>query len=224
MTPTFVVDRRKKMAKLVRTLGTNVPPELVFSAAPKSKEQQTAVPSPVVVPTLLASLSPAHEPIRRRLSDASIASHSLASPTREATISSHAYYASSADSDEGWIDLAPSSYPPSPRSPHYTKASPTWNATRFPGGSRAPSPTTPPPRPSTSSRSTDDVRYLSQHFEFSVPARANSPHPHSRSASPSRDYDESASTYRKEQGWSGEWSGAQRMDDVVKSLRGLRMK
>jgi hypothetical protein len=80
------------------------------------------------------------------------------------------------------------------------------------------------PRPSTSSRSTDDVHYLSQHFEFSVPARANSPHPHSRSASLSRDYDESASTYKKEQGWSGEWSGAQRMDDVVKSLRGLRMK
>ncbi|KAJ6541716.1 hypothetical protein B0H19DRAFT_1268681 [Mycena capillaripes] len=32
MTPTFVVDRRKTMAKLVRTLGTNVPPDLVFSA------------------------------------------------------------------------------------------------------------------------------------------------------------------------------------------------
>jgi hypothetical protein len=31
-------------------------------------------------------------------------------------------------------------------------------------------------------------------------------------------------TYRKEMGWSGEWSGARGMDDVVRSLRGLRIK
>ncbi|KAJ6515844.1 hypothetical protein C8R45DRAFT_957790 [Mycena sanguinolenta] len=213
ITPTFVVDRRKKMAKLARTLGTNVPPELVFSAAPKSN-----LPSPAVVPAMLSALSPAHEPRRRMSSSsASTTSSALASPTREAT---YAYY--NATSDDEWVDLGPSSYPPSPRSPHYAKAAPTWTAdfaddTRVSGRSSSP-----PPRPSTSSRSTDDTRYLSRHYEFSAPARSNSPHPSSRSASP--DENDDHATYRKEQGWSGEWSGARGMDDVVKSLRGLRIK
>jgi hypothetical protein len=225
ITPTFVVDRRKKMAKLVRTLGTNVPPELVFSSAPKSK-----LPSPDVVPALLSALSPAHEPSQRRMSGASVASSTLASPTREATYSTRSYYASTSGiDDDGWIDLGPSSYPPSPRSPHYAKATPMWNAdfaddTRVPARSSSP-----PPRPSTSTRSTDDTRYLSRHYEFAGPVRGDSPHPSShgsRSPSPDEDYDQptGASTYRKEQGWSGEWRGAQGMDDVVKSLRGLRIK
>jgi hypothetical protein len=225
MTPTFVVDRRKKMAKLTRTLGTNVPPELVFSAAPKSKAE-AAIPSPVVVPALLSSLSPAHEP-RRRMSNVSIASSTLASPTREAAHSSHAYYTANSGSDDGWVDFGPSSYPPSPRSPHYMKTSPTWNAS-FSDDTYVPArSSSPPPRPSTTTRSTDDMRYLSRHFEYSVPSRSNSPRPSSRasSRSPSPDnHDESAGTYRKEQGWSGEWSGAQGMEDVVKSLRGLRIK
>ncbi|KAJ6477590.1 hypothetical protein C8R45DRAFT_1101903 [Mycena sanguinolenta] len=38
------------------------------------------------------------------------------------------------------------------------------------------------------------------------------------------DENDDHATYRKEQGWSGEWSGARGMDDVVKSLRGLRIK
>ncbi|KAJ6541720.1 hypothetical protein B0H19DRAFT_1268684 [Mycena capillaripes] len=221
MTPTFVVDRRKKMAKLVRTLGANVPPELVFSAVPKSKAE-AAIPSPVVVPALLSALAPTHES-RRRTSTASIASPTLASPTREAALSSHAYYASTMADDEGWVDLAPSSYPPSPCSPYYAKASPTWNA-RFADDTDVRTPTSPAARPSTTTRSTDDTRYLSRHFEFSAPSRSGSPNSGSRSASPYGDYDESTSTYRKEQGWSGEWSGAQGMDDVVNRLRGLRMK
>ncbi|KAJ6469603.1 hypothetical protein C8R47DRAFT_1077989 [Mycena vitilis] len=217
LTPTFVVDRRKKMAKLVRTLGTNVPPELVFSAAPKSKSKSEpmAILSPVAAP---ASLAPARE-LRRRMSGSSLGSHELASPTREATLSSHAYYASTMGNDDdidGWIDLAPSSYPPSPRSPHYAKASPTWNDNN--------TPPSPPPRPSTTSRSTNDTRYLSRHYEYAPPSRSDTPNPGSRAASPFGDYEEPANTYRKEHGWSGEWSGAQGMDDVVKSLRGLRMK
>ncbi|KAJ7238502.1 hypothetical protein B0H12DRAFT_1137371 [Mycena haematopus] len=206
LTPTFVVDRRKKMAKLVRTLGTNVPPELVFSTAPKSN-----IPSPAVVPALLSALSPAHEPTRNRISSASSA---LASPTREAA-ASRSYYSA----DEDWVDLTPSSYPPSPRSPHHARTSPAWDAT-FADDTRV----------STSTRSTDDARYLSRHYEFSAPVRStNSPNPSSSSRASSPDDDSydlrpPPRTYRKEQGWSGEWSGARGMDDVVKSLRGLRSK
>lgn len=218
ITPTFVVDRRKKMAKLVRTLGTNVPPELVFSAAPK-----TAVPNRAV-PAVMRGLSPAHGSHRRGMSDTSFASSTLASPTREAEHASQAYYASTSGSDDGWIDLGPSSYPPSPCSPRYVKASPTWDAA-FADDMYVPARSaSPPPRPSTTSRSTDDSRFLSRHYEFSVPSRANSPHPSSRPVSPyeDEDDDEPVATYRKEQGWSGEWSGAQGMEDVVKSLRRLK--
>ncbi|KAJ6500995.1 hypothetical protein DFH09DRAFT_1336147 [Mycena vulgaris] len=72
-------DRRRKMAKLVRTLGQNVPPELVFSSAPRDSEQAPSyhslnparfytatdsyTPSSTVVPALLSALSPA--PLRR---------------------------------------------------------------------------------------------------------------------------------------------------------------
>ncbi|KAK7063666.1 hypothetical protein R3P38DRAFT_2819669 [Favolaschia claudopus] len=214
ITPTIVVDRRKKMAKLVRTLGTNVPPELVFSKAEPTR------PSPAVVPALLSALSPAHEPHRRRMSNASIASTTLASPTREAAQASHEYYLSNAGNDDDWVDLGPSSYPPSPHSPHYIKASPTWNAS-FSDDTYVPVPPSPAPRPSTTTRSTDDTRYLSQHFEYSAPSRATSPRPSARSPSP---HALPTNTYRKEQGWSGEWSGAQGMDDVMKNLRGLRLR
>ncbi|KAJ7361030.1 hypothetical protein DFH08DRAFT_842925 [Mycena albidolilacea] len=216
ITPTFVVDRRKKMAKLVRTLGTNVPPELVFSAAPK-----TAVPNRAV-PAVMRGLSPAHGSHRRGMSDTSFASSTLASPTREAAHASQAYYASTSGIDDGWVDLGPSSYPPSPCSPRYVKASPTWDAA-FADDMYVPARSASPlPRPSTTSRSTDDSRFLSRHYEFSVPSRANSPHPSSRPVSPYEDDDEPVATYRKEQGWSGEWSGAQGMEDVVKSLRRLK--
>ncbi|KAJ7738132.1 hypothetical protein B0H16DRAFT_1570922 [Mycena metata] len=212
ITPTFVVDRRKKMAKLTRTLGANVPPELVFSAAPDERTSHNS-DSGLLMPLPGHQRSASFDiPGRRPSFSSSTGSSALASPTREATLSSSTYYDAA---DDQWVDVAqPSSYPPSPRSPrsHYA---------------RTQTPTSPPARPSTTTRSTGDTRFLSRHMEFAPPSRSASPNPGSRSASPylvADDEDGPANTHRKEAGWSGEWSGAQGMDDVVNRLRGLKMK
>ncbi|KAJ7032519.1 hypothetical protein C8F04DRAFT_1107129 [Mycena alexandri] len=233
ITPTFVVDRRKKMAKLTRTLGANVPPELVFSAA---SDQRTSINSDsgLLMPLPGHQRSTSYNIPGRRGSYSSAGSSALASPTREAAFSSNTYHGghtSGSPTSDGWVDLAqPSSYPPSPRSPHYAKTSPTWSAS-FADDMRVPVPTSPPARPSTTTRSTGDTRYLSRHFQFAPSSRSASPYPgSSRSSSPYRpadeadDEDEHGNTHRKEAGWSGEWSGAQGMDDVVNRLRGLKMK
>ncbi|KAJ7141951.1 hypothetical protein C8R43DRAFT_1200490 [Mycena crocata] len=235
LTPTFTppkVDRRKKMAKLTRTLGQNVPPELVFSSARETKR-------PIHVPALLAALSPAHASLLpQELGREREHEEELASPTREAAgmlraseyeyveprqrgHSSLSYYRSNSSSDEDdWVTipapLVASSYPPrspglransysppSPRSPHYCKAStPTWNAARTFAGAQSGSqqrmfaaelqnaelqdtpgvavePTSPPAHPSTTSRSSADARFLSRHYEVVLPWVE-----HSRSASP----------------------------------------
>ncbi|KAJ7148210.1 hypothetical protein C8R46DRAFT_1231222 [Mycena filopes] len=213
ITPTFAVDRRKKMAKLTRTLGANVPPELVFSSAPPDERTPTGLLMPMPGgggarhgPPRSSSFDIPVRPRRGSYSSSS-SKAGLASPTREAT-------------DGGWVDLgAPvsSSYPPSPQSPHYAK----YENADADGA-----------RPSTTSRGTVDTRYLSRHVEYAAPA--------SRSASPFyfADADNAeegeeywggearadGTTHRKEAGWSGEWSGVQGMDDVVNRLRGLKMK
>ncbi|KAJ7111675.1 hypothetical protein C8R44DRAFT_251985 [Mycena epipterygia] len=218
------VDRRRKMAKLARTLGPNVPPELVFSAPAR-----THIPSPVHVPAMLAALAPAHS--QRRGSYGSVAS-----PTLEAvrSVSAMSRRSDGSGSSDGWIDVAPTPYsrsrshprspnarsascppsPCSPRSPHYVKASSSRNVS--PTDDRSMSShadahlissdpnSEPDARPSTTSRSTADTRFLSRRYEFAP-----------------EDDDNTRNTHRREQGWSGEWSGAgaRGMDDVVSRLR-----
>ncbi|CAK5268007.1 unnamed protein product, partial [Mycena citricolor] len=83
LTPeTVVVDRRKKMAKLTRTLGVNPPAELVFRGV--SAKEFAAIPSPHYVSSVLAALGPANSTVGSRASMMSV--ESLASPTREATL------------------------------------------------------------------------------------------------------------------------------------------
>ncbi|KAJ7459222.1 hypothetical protein FB451DRAFT_1563647 [Mycena latifolia] len=255
LTPTFPppVDRRRKMAKLVRTLGQNVPPELVFSAPPPVK-RPTYVPSPVLVPAMLSALSPTPRRSYAAATSPVSPTGSLASPTREAAAAAMSYRRADSDSDdEQWVDLAP----PSPRSPHYLKASPTWNASSSSlsssgsswNASPGPGAYAAPAGASTTSRGTADARFLSRHVRVDFPdlarayssdrsdsradsrldsrsdSRADSD-PYARSNSRLDSYasaDENG-THRREQGWSGEWSGAAGMQDVVRGLRGLRIK
>ncbi|KAJ6580355.1 hypothetical protein DFH09DRAFT_1275597 [Mycena vulgaris] len=284
------VDRRRKMAKLVRTLGQNVPPELVFSSAPRDSEAQAPsyhspsvapyytanrtpspsyIPSPTVVPALLSALSPA--PSRRSLASpvsptSPTSPTSLASPTREAAamsydpaamvrarspapdVGSRAHHRSasalgfrfrsasrSSSREDEWVAVAPvaSSYPPrspmSPRSPHYVKASPAWNAEFSSTSSEYRGPRSPPAHESTTSRSTHDARFLSRHFEFRgaspAPFPANGIWDDDEQDEGRDEHQGENATYRREAGWSGEWSGAGAggMEDVVSRLRGLKM-
>ncbi|KAJ7635388.1 hypothetical protein FB45DRAFT_865908 [Roridomyces roridus] len=254
LTPDFEpeADRRKKMAKLARTLGHPVPAELVLPAPPPRKQRRIVksevyndyIPSPVVVPAVLAMLDPVPS-VPRGGRSASVdvprspafslyslqsPSDSLASPTREAARMIRGSPRSTR-SDE-W----PSSPKKSPHSPHYIKRSQLLQQQQ-----RAVSPwefeTEEPARPSTTSRSGVDTRFLSRTFIFAPPRPAyaasstRSRSPFGRQ-SPELDGEDYAhyhasaaqveSTHRQEKDWSGEWSGATGMDDVVKSLRELR--
>ncbi|KAJ7668061.1 hypothetical protein B0H17DRAFT_1210126 [Mycena rosella] len=224
-TPTFspAVARRRKMAKLARTLGHNVPPELVFSSV-DAREKFDYTPSPSRIPGL-ATLAPA-----RPHAAPSSPVDSLASPTREASASATSYHHSTllsprtmsamsmrrgdsdADDSDGyeWVDAAPASYPPAPRSPHYVRAPPTWTTE-----ARA--------SPSKTSRAAGDARFLSRRVEFRAPSPAEGA-PSRGEHNPDEGYESDNYTHRREHGWSGEWSGAQGMGDVVSRLRGLKTK
>ncbi|KAJ7070405.1 hypothetical protein B0H15DRAFT_957713 [Mycena belliarum] len=191
-TPTFSPDlaaaRRRRMAKLVRTLGADVPPALVFAAARKDERA----------------------PVRDSPDNPWCPADGLASPTREAAAMC------ADDDDDEWIDI---DCPPSAYQPHAIPF-PT-----FPSASRAPS-------------RADDARFLARHVRVDFDLAADSPAttPSSDCASDSDSRSESryagghgvkASTHRREQGWSGEWSAGTRgvgMADVVRGLRGLRVK
>ncbi|KAJ7064455.1 hypothetical protein C8F01DRAFT_1126924 [Mycena amicta] len=254
LTPTaVVVDKRKKMAKLVRTLGTNVPHDMVFS-------KTDLLPSPHVVPSILTALAPAHGrpaslTMRRRESG-----DSLASATREAVATSYSHSrsfgstnsssstksgsrvispfaplhrtgtSSSDSSADSWVAISTSSAPASPSPAAQYIAG--WNASADDIHVYGRQPTTPPAHVSTTSRSTNDARFLSRHIEFRGPSldieRARTPIYEEESSSDSDDGRLKPSTYRKEerQGWSGEWTGvgAGGMDDVVARLRGMKTK
>ncbi|KAJ6553055.1 hypothetical protein B0H19DRAFT_1155535 [Mycena capillaripes] len=243
-----------------------------FSGPPSSKykdKSQWAIPSPTVVPNLLFALAPAHEPRRP-----------TSAPRRAPSyngLSSQTSSRKSSDHDGAWAPpRSPSSYSymPAPRSPHYMKASPTWNAafadeTHLPPSPRTRASSTPHPRsnhdrhapppvpvlipPSPVRASTTpaarsvtnlttqyssydrDVPFLARRLEPPAPSRSPSPSAKSsrapspsasslRAPSPHDEQQHSDGTHRKELGWSGEWSGARGMDDVVRSLRGLRVK
>jgi len=70
------------------------------------------------------------------------------------------------------------------------------------------------------------VRFLSKHIEFRGPSFDDSESGSVEFAYAGGGHPAKKSTYRREQGWSGEWSGAGAggMEDVVSQLRGLRMK
>ncbi|KAF7300141.1 hypothetical protein MKEN_01337600 [Mycena kentingensis (nom. inval.)] len=243
-------DRRKKLAKLVRTLGTNVPPELVF--APRSQ----SFPSPVVTTSILGSLSPSHERERERRRSNRYSADSLASATREAVTSSSSYMhtyapshsqsspplppsspALSTGSDAGsWIDISsPAFSSPPPTTPphahaHYIKVSSRgWNASADDVNASAPYDDF-HASASTTSRGTHDARFLSKHIEFRGPSLDGDGTSDGIGEGEGYAYAsegqqaQQPSTYRREQGWSGEWSGAGGMEDVVSRLRGLRVK
>ncbi|KAJ7064463.1 hypothetical protein C8F01DRAFT_1366799 [Mycena amicta] len=139
---------------------------------------------------------------------------------------------SSADS---WVAISTSSAPASPSPAAQYIAG--WNASAddiHVYGRQTQPPTTPPAHVSTTSRSTNDARFLSRHIEFRGPsldidrAHAGTPIFEEESSSDSDDGRLKPSTYRKEerQGWSGEWTGvgAGGMDDVVARLRGMKTK
>ncbi|KAJ7032566.1 hypothetical protein C8F04DRAFT_1107237 [Mycena alexandri] len=264
VTPVFVVDKRKKMGKLTRTLGSNVPPELVFSQTADAK----MLPSKTVVPSLLSALAPAHERELVKMKAQRARQSQSSRPTREAGLSPYAYSTSEhsgsrsttsfQSASSGSASSPNSPYTPfsaswtspshsaPPRSPHYVKTS-TWNTApsvrevhHGHGGSK---PSPPAVRPSTSSRSTDENRYFSRHFDVAVPPyaapvrsaspfRSVSPFPrsstsasnHSRGGDTEYEEDAYIDTHRKEAGWSGEWSGAHGMGEVVNKLRRLRFK
>ncbi|KAJ7738161.1 hypothetical protein B0H16DRAFT_1571031 [Mycena metata] len=211
VTPTFGVDKRKKMNKVTRTMGSKIPPEVVFSKAADAK----MLPSKKVVPSLLSALSPAHErELVKTKADKARQSQLSSRSTGEAGLSPYAYSthhsgsrsatsfqsASSGSASNPNSPYTPSSnmwpsssYAASPaRSPHYVKVS-RWNPApdargvhHEHGRSKSPGPTV---RPSTSSRSTDDSRYFSRYLEVTVPlnpapdARGDH-HEHGRSKSP----------------------------------------
>ncbi|KAF7288916.1 hypothetical protein MIND_01407800 [Mycena indigotica] len=144
VSPTSDAARRRKLAKVMRTLGENVPPALVF---PESS------PTPQTVKS------------RRRAS----------------TLTSQV--------------------------PDVVMPSPRHNTTTM---LRPPSPTPTAPRLSNDSQRS----YTSMSSHSHSNASSGSQH--------SREY--LVPTHRSEKGWSGEWAGNMSMDDVVKGLRGLKMK
>ncbi|KAJ7148376.1 hypothetical protein C8R46DRAFT_1128266 [Mycena filopes] len=242
-TPVSVVDKRwKKMGK-PGTRGSHVP-EVAFDRNADAR----LLPSKVVVPNLLSALAPAHE---RKLVEAK-AKAAKASPrpqsrsTHREPVASLSPYAHSHPSLSPYTPSSSyswnSSYSTSPRSPHYVKASHTWNNPELRIDERT---SKTPARPSLSSSRSDDGngnRFISRHFEVAVPPygsprsaspmalRAISPLPPPRSSADTNSDSEEErhyrSTRRKEAGWSGEWSGAgaRGMGDVVAKLRGLKMK
>ncbi|KAJ7064459.1 hypothetical protein C8F01DRAFT_1249489 [Mycena amicta] len=235
----------------LRTLGTNVPHDMVFS-------KTDLLPSPHVVPSILTALAPAQGrpaslTMRRRESGDSLAcatreavatsyshSHSFGSSNSSSSTKSRSPFAplhrtgtSSSDSSaDSWVAISTSSAPASPSPAAQYIAG--WNASADDIHVYGRQPTTPPAHVSTTSRSTNDARFLSRHIEFRGPsldidrARAGTPIFEESSSSDSDDGRLKPSTYRKEerQGWSGEWTGvgAGGMDDVVARLRGMKTK
>ncbi|KAJ7265701.1 hypothetical protein C8J57DRAFT_1330396 [Mycena rebaudengoi] len=209
------------MAKLTRTLGKNVPPELVFQAQSHSRSPyrrpRRASADADAVSALLAALgprSPGFYPTRTP----SPAPSALPSP---------AYYATAFSSSAERLG----SRAPSPAFPHdqHDYPSPTRVTYDEDEWVRVPSlPHSAAAHPSTTTRSTRSARFLSRTFEFADAPRG---HRSNNGGSGGRGGvgPGTSTTYRREsrQGWSGEWGGAVQglgMDEVVSRLRGLKMK
>ncbi|CAK5283561.1 unnamed protein product [Mycena citricolor] len=231
-----VVDRRKKMAKLTRTLGVNPPAELVFRGV--NAKELAAIPSPHYVSSVLAALGPANSTVGSRASMMSV--ESLASPTREATLlpyrATAARSASSLalpSSSGPWVNGGErfSSPPASSAYPDYSHKHARYGST---SSTRSETPYPAPPVATTSeaeavesktSRSTADARFLSRHFIVDLPERTSSrmhvqnlralsPAVGLRSPSPTwslsedvdADADEALVREEVRDGWTGQWT------------------
>ncbi|KAJ7767019.1 hypothetical protein DFH07DRAFT_1058585 [Mycena maculata] len=177
-------SRRRKMAKLFRTLGTNVPPELVFPpTSPKDRRARR-----LTARTLMSdradteSVTGVH--IERWRSTVSV----TARAERKRT-------SAKADSiSHGWVWVGkPEEIPPNvrvrvrPRSRAHSGLPTDWVEVERPGVNA-------------------DIVEESRMIPQSTLSRFHGIH-------------------REEEGWSGEWVGAvSNMDDVVRSLRHLRVK
>ncbi|KAJ7758204.1 hypothetical protein DFH07DRAFT_819004, partial [Mycena maculata] len=261
LTPTFApVNKRKFAQNPPPELVFSVPPK-----SKSTRDMRDYIPSPVLVPAMLSALGPTPRGRASSLSAPSTRpSYSREDAMSSRNMSSMGYYGGSrspvSPSSPGGPWAAPTPTPPSyaqaPRSPHYIKrsqllSSTTPDVSRHPWDDDAtsrraasharPDKHAPPApsaewHPSTTSRSTDDARFLSRTFVFEPPRPAYASSSHSSNSGSSgssgysreREYErdghlDAGSTHRREQGWSGEWSGAAGMADVVQSLRGLRM-
>ncbi|KAJ7221195.1 hypothetical protein C8J57DRAFT_1536698 [Mycena rebaudengoi] len=209
-----------KMAKLTRTLGQNVPPELVFQAQSQSRSPYRRLRRASADAGSTASLSPPRSP-------AFYASRTPSPAPSSSRAPSPAYYATAFSSSAERVG----SRAPSPAFPHddypfptrvtYDEREDEW--VRVP--SLPHSPTSTAPHPSTTTRSTRSERFLSRTFEFAEAPSGNWNNGGGRGGvGPG-----TSTTYRREsrQGWSGEWGGAAQglgMNEVVNRLRGLTMK
>ncbi|KAJ7064471.1 hypothetical protein C8F01DRAFT_768730 [Mycena amicta] len=171
---------------------------------------------------LVTSYSPSHSFLSTNSSSSTKSRSPFAPLHRTGTSSSD----SSADS---WVAISTSSAPASPSPAAQYIAG--WNASAYDIDVYGRQPTTPPAHVSTTSRSTNDARFLSRHIEFRGPSLDVEPAGTPIFEEESSDSDDGRlkpSTYRKEerQGWSGEWTGvgAGGMDDVVARLRGMKTK
>ncbi|KAJ7501731.1 hypothetical protein B0H11DRAFT_1990831 [Mycena galericulata] len=145
-TPPADASRRRKMAKLVRTLGENVPPELVFPASSSRKSRRRA--------STLSVAESVHEQRQR-------------------------------GGDLVYTVEEPFSFPSTVPVPEGRASSDSHNHA-----------------------STTVVAEYSSSSEYLLPPL----------------HVEGGGMHRKEKGWSGEWNGVGNMEDVVRSLRGLKMK
>ncbi|KAJ7660122.1 hypothetical protein DFH06DRAFT_1193817 [Mycena polygramma] len=131
----------------------------------------------------------------------------------------------------GWRTLSPYEDPNSERASLHRKDKSWWS-----GASRSPSPqlgveVVVRTEVFGAEEQGDDTQRQENGVDWSQPptrSSSRSPSPpttNSRPPSPCEDQaDNYTRTYRKEMGWSGEWTGARGMDDVVRSLRDLRVK
>ncbi|KAJ7348280.1 hypothetical protein DFH08DRAFT_865666 [Mycena albidolilacea] len=186
-------------------------PRRQTSPAPTHESRRRDSLSPAAERRRATSPAPTHESWRGHSPTPTVESRQhlsvrTASPTIFSPRTSH--FPASPRNDWNNRDAQPLSVP-SPRRPHYVKASPKWNATFT-------NPTPIPTSPVARSPRPHDSPSISR---LQVPSRDSS-----RAPSPAPEVQKDEQTHRKEQGWSGEWSGAQGMDDVVRSLRRLRVK
>ncbi|KAJ6518367.1 hypothetical protein DFH09DRAFT_1194489 [Mycena vulgaris] len=188
-TPPADASRRRKMAKLVRTLGENVPPELVFRDD-SSSSSPFASASTVRGRRRASTLSVPESALEQHRRGAILrkdSAASLASLRRACNVGTPVRTAQEAPLSNAHVDepfYAPSTVPyvPQGRASYETSAS---------------------------AASSDRA--------LSLASDGSDEHllPHPRAAG----------MHRREQGWSGEWRGnVGNMEDVVRSLRGLKLK
>ncbi|KAJ7842174.1 hypothetical protein B0H13DRAFT_2098909 [Mycena leptocephala] len=161
-------------------LRTLCSPALVISTAPASNKYDWALPSPMVVPSLLSALAPAHAPQRTPHAPRGVPPSSPGSSSR---VRAKSVYDARGD-PTATQSQSSFSHPPAPRSPHYIKASRTWNASSE-GDARLPIPSPTSPRPRASSSASPRSSTSSRPSTTSRPSTSSRPSTNSRSSTSS---------------------------------------